>query len=258
MMSTARNTLHLIAVLGALSIPVVAESQGRGRGMPAGAEGRIGMNEQVAMAVEESMGAHMNGPHLDLTPVRKAAPGDSARAARVAAELRRGIEKYRDVALAVADGFRMFAPQVTEQPVYHYIHPLRTMREAARFEAAEPSSLIYRKRADGSLELYGAMYTAGVRATLEELNARVPLSIARWHRHVNYCFPTERRRMSETRDGKPLFGPVGILSTRADCEAAGGEFTPQLFGWMVHANVFAGTDPKAIWGADHAHGHPHE
>ena len=46
--------------------------------------------------------------------------------------------------------------------------------------------------------------------------------------------------------------------TRAECEAAGGEFTPQLFGWMVHANVFAGTDPKSIWGADHAHGHPHD
>ena len=91
---------------------------------------------------------------------------------------------------------------------------------------------------------------------LDELNARVPLSIARWHRHVNYCFPTERRRMAETRDGKPLFGPVGILSTRAECEAAGGEFTPQLFGWMVHANVFAGTDPKSVWGADHGHDHP--
>jgi hypothetical protein len=100
------------------------------------------------------------------------------------------------------------------------------------------------------------MYTAGVRATMDELNDRIPLSVARWHRHVNYCFPTQRRRMQETRGGKPLFGPVGILSTRAECEAAGGEFTPQLFGWMVHVNVFAGTDPKAIWGADHAHGHP--
>ena len=30
---------------------------------------------------------------------------------------------------------------------------------------------------------------------IEELDARVPLSIARWHRHVNYCFPTERRRI---------------------------------------------------------------
>lgn len=260
MMSSVR-TLSLAA---ALLAPALLGAQGAGRpqppAAPAGAmaaAARMGMNEQVAMAVEESMSAHMDGPHLDLTPVRKLAPSDSIRAARVAAELRRGIAKYKDVSVAVADGFRMFAPQATEQPVYHYIHATRTMREAARFEPTEPSSLIYRKRADGSLELYGAMYTAGVRATLEELNSRIPLSVARWHRHVNYCFPTQRRRIAETRDGKPLFGPVGILSTRAECEAAGGEYTPQLFGWMVHANVFAGTDPKAIWGTDHAHGHPH-
>jgi hypothetical protein len=208
------------------------------------------------MAVEESMTAHTGGPHLDLTPVRKAAPGDAARAARVAAELRRGIAKYKDVSVAVADGFRMFAPQATEQPIYHYMHPTRTMREAARFDAAEPSALLYRKRSDGTLELLGAMYTAGVRATQEQLNDRIPLSVARWHRHVNYCFPLKGGRINETRNGKPLFGPVGTIATRAECEAAGGEFTQQLFGWMVHANVFAGTDPKVIWGAEHAHG-PH-
>src|SRR3712207_1338888 len=79
----------------------------------------IGMNDQVAMAVEESMNAHMDGPHLDLTPVRRASPGDSARAAKLVEELRRGIAKYRDVAVAMADGYHMFAPQVREQPIYH-------------------------------------------------------------------------------------------------------------------------------------------
>ncbi len=213
----------------------------------------LGMAEQVAMAVEQSMMAHEPSAHLDLTPMRAATKADSARAARVAAELRRGIAKYRDVALAVADGFHMFAPQATDQPVYHYIHPLRTMREAARFESTEPSSLIYSKNPDGTLELLGAMYTAGSQATLEELDARVPLSIARWHRHVNYCFPTDRRRIGEVRDGAPLFGPVGSINTRAECEAAGGQFTKQLFGWMVHANVFA-KDPAAVWGGDsHSH-----
>lgn len=259
-MMTRVRSLFLVAVL---STPAVIHAQVRPQppAPPPGAAAAaasmgMGMNDQVAMAVEESMSAHMNGPHLDLTPMRKLTPADSIRAARVAAELRRGIAKYKDVSVAVAEGYRMFAPQATDQPVYHYIHATRTMREAARFEPGEPSSLIYRKRADGSLELYGAMYTAGVRATLEELNSRVPLSVARWHRHVNYCFPTQRRRMAETRNGKPLFGPVGILSTRAECEAAGGEFTPQLFGWMVHANVFAGSDPKAIWGGGHSHDHP--
>lgn len=220
---------------------------------PAAVAAAMGMSEQVAMAVEQSMNAHMDGPHLELSPARRPAPGDSARAAKVVAELRRGIAKYRDVTVAMADGFHMFAPEAREQPIYHYIHPTRTMRENARFEPTQPSSLLYRKRADGSLELMGAMYTAAARATLEDLDARVPLSVARWHRHINYCFPEDRRRITEMRAGQPLFGPVGSISTRAECEKAGGRFTPQLFGWMVHANVFAGDDPKVIWGGDHHH-----
>ncbi len=248
-------------------LPTLASAQRPGQrpaeqppvsGAMAAAAASMGMNEQVAMAVEQSMNAHMDGPHLDLTPLRKAAPGDAERAARVVVELRKGIAKYRDVTVAIADGFHMFAPEVREQPIYHYIHPTRTMRENARFDPTRPSSLLYRKRADGSLDLLGAMYTAAARATPEELNSRIPLSVAQWHRHINYCFPTDRRRISETRDGQPLFGPVGTSATRAECVKAGGNFTPQLFGWMVHANVFAGDDPKLIWGAEHAHGgHEH-
>lgn len=240
-------------------IPSFAIAQRPAQGPPAGAAAAaaaaMGMNEQVAMAVEESMNAHASGPHLDLTPIRKAAPGDSARAAKVVAQLRRGIAKYKDVTVAMADGFHMFAPEAREQPIYHYMHPTRTMRENARFDPTQPSSLLYRKRADGSLELLGAMYTAAGRATPEDLDARVPLSIARWHRHINYCFPTDRRRIGETRNGKPLFGPVGSIATRAECDQAGGQFTPQLFGWMVHANVFAGNDPKSIWGSGHGDHH---
>ena len=259
-----------LMVLAFAMLPLVASAQERpgqraappppapsGPAGAAAAAASIGMNEQVAMAVEQSMNAHMDGPHLDLTPLRKPLPGDSARAAKVVAELRRGIAKYRDVTVAMADGFHMFAPEAREQPIYHYIHPTRTMRENARFDPTRPSSLLYRKRADGSLDLLGAMYTAAPRATLEQLDARIPLSVAQWHRHINYCFPTDRRRISETRDGQPLFGPVGSISTRAECERAGGNFTPQLFGWMVHANVFAGDDPKLIWGGEHAHGHEH-
>ena len=86
------------------------------------------------------------------------------------------------------------------------------LREQSRWAPAAPSSLIYRRNARGELELLGAMYMAGPRATPEELDARVPISVARWHKHVNYCFPDERRRISETKDGKPLFGPVGTLA----------------------------------------------
>jgi hypothetical protein len=213
------------------------------------------MDKQIAMAVEESMGSHVeSSAHLALSPIKAATPADSARAARVAADLRKGIEKYKDVSLAVAHGFEVFAPQA-EQPVYHYIHPVKMLREQSRFDATDPSTLIYRKNGKGDLELIGAMYMAAPRATPEELDARVPLGIARWHRHVNYCFPTDRRRMAEVRDGKPVFGPVGLISTEGECTAAGGRFSAELFGWMVHANVFSGTDAASIWGGGHEHKH---
>jgi hypothetical protein len=245
------------ALLAALLSAPAAAAQGSGAPPPAppanvtsgGGAIMFGLEKQIAMAVEQSMGNQMEGnAHLALTPVRPASAADSARAARVAADLRKGIEKYRDVSVAVADGFEMFAPGATEQPVYHYVHPIRTLREQGRFDAAEPGTLIYQRNAKGDLDLIGAMYMAGPRATPDELDARVPLSIARWHRHVNYCFPVDRRRMAEMRDGKPLFGPVGTIATREACNAEGGRFSAQLLGWMVHANVFAGTDPASIWG----------
>jgi hypothetical protein len=213
------------------------------------------LDEQIALAVEQSMHGDMDSnPHLALTPRRAANAGDSARAAKLVVELRKALAPYKDVTTATAAGYRMFAPGVANQPVYHYTHPVRALVELARFDPAQPGTLIYRRAANGRMELLGAMYGASQDLALEELDSRVPLSVARWHRHVNYCFPRERNRIGEMKDGKPLFGPVGSIATKQACEAAGGVFTPQLFGWMVHANVFLGDDPNVIWGDDHAHG----
>ena len=109
-----------------------------------------------------------------------------------------------------------------------------------------------KKDAEGRLVLTGAMYTASRRTSEDELDRRVPLSVARWHRHVNWCVPRrlDKDRWSETRDGRPLFGPLGV-ATRDECDAVGGRFIPQAFGWMVHANVFAGNDLRSIWHDDH-------
>jgi hypothetical protein len=76
---------------------------------------------------------------------------------------------------------------------------------------------------------------------------------------VNWCLPrrSAAARWQERRDGQPVFGPESPIDTKAACEAVGGVFRPSLFGWMVHANVFAGNDPAAIWGDDHAVRDPH-
>src|SRR5262245_28112938 len=71
--------------------------------------------------------ASMNGPmsdaamkHLEMSPVRNGSARDSARAMAVAQQLRTALAKYADTAAAVADGYRMFAPQVKQQRVYHF------------------------------------------------------------------------------------------------------------------------------------------
>jgi hypothetical protein len=209
---------------------------------------------QIDHQMSQSMG---EGAHMTLTPTRAPTSADSIRAAAVADTLRRAIAKYADVRAAEADGFRRFAPRLKNQPVFHYARWSWAVEARLQFDPAKPTSLLYRQEPDGSLRLIGAMYTAPQRASLEDLDRRVPLSIARWHLHTNICVPpiAQRDRWTERRNGMPLFGPMSPIATREECEAVGGRFLPHIFGWMVHANVVDGTDPATIWAAPHDHRH---
>lgn len=92
----------------------------------------------------------------------------------------------------------------------------------------------------------GAMFTAPAELSEDELHQRLPLSVARWHQHINWCLPPladARRRWRETRDGQPVFGPKSPIATVEACEAVGGRFRERLFGWMVHVMAFGGDDP---------------
>jgi hypothetical protein len=86
------------------------------------------------------------------------------------------------------------------------------------------------------------------------LNERVPLSIAHWHRHVNWCVPKpgDQARYTE-RDsaGLPKFGPDSPIATKAACDVVDGRFVDSLFGWMLHVNVFEGDDLGTIFGDEH-------
>jgi hypothetical protein len=205
----------------------------------------------------------MSGPmdehvikNMELTPTRKATRDDSLRATRVAADLKRAIAKYQDTAVAVADGYKMFLPNLKNQKVYHFTNYGRAFKEAFRFNVEEPTSLLYKRGDNGTLTLVGAMYTVPQRASIDRLNDRVPLSIARWHKHVNWCLPKkgDEARWLETKNGRPQFGPESPVATKAACDAVGGEFHDNLFGWMLHANVYEGTDLGTIFGDDHGPG----
>lgn len=219
--------------------------------------------QPAAAADDSASAAHaaehaMDGPrletsdHLRLTPERPATAADSARAAELLATLRSSIERYRDVRVAEAEGYRMFAPGLKNQRVHHFTNGRRAIREHFRFDPTQPTSLLYRRNGEGELELLGAMYVAPRRASLDDLDARVPLSIARWHAHIDVCLPPRREpeRWREMEDGRMRFGPAGAITTEAACDAAGGRFHEQLFGWMVHVNVFA--EDGEVWGEHHS------
>lgn len=211
---------------------------------------------QMASMADEAMGGHMDAnmmKHMELSPVRVATRADSLKAWGVAQELKQAIAKYQDSSAAIADGYKMFLPNVKAQRVYHFTNSGRAILSAFRFNASKPTSLLYKRGDDGKLHLIGAMYTMPKNASPDRLNARIPLGIARWHKHVNWCLPKkgEEMRFFETKNGQLLFGPEGTIATKAECDAAGGNFHPTLLGWMVHVNVFEGNNLTTIFADEH-------
>ena len=186
-------------------------------------------------------GAIVQTPHLRLTALRPPNAADSARGAEILRAMRKGTEKYEDYRKALDDGFRIFLPNVPLK-VYHFTNYRRAIREGRSFDPAEPSSLLYERRADGGYTLVGAMYVARRDASADELHARIPLSLAQWHAHVNICVPSRRarERWRETVGGQAKFGPAGAITTRDECARENGRFLPQLFGWMVHISLEKG------------------
>jgi hypothetical protein len=191
--------------------------------------------------------------HMFLTALRPLQPGDRQRADLIVADARQAMQPYRDYHQALADGFRIFAPNVP-QPQYHFTNYANARAAAWKFDPLRPTSLLYKKNADGSYTLVGAMYTDRVTATEDELNQRIPLSIARWHQHVNFC-KAPFGHWSEYFGPDAKYGLMGSIATKDACEAAGGIFLPHVFGWMVHVYPYE-TDPAKIWSVDDdGHGH---
>jgi len=184
-----------------------------------------------ARAVHDMTPGHMDARnlHMHMTAMRTATPEDTARAKEVVAQLRAGLEKYKDYHVALNEGYKIFMPNIP-QPEYHFTSYYNGFLEAFSFDASRPTSLLYKKTLDG-YELVGAMYTMPKRATEEQLNARVPLSVAMWHLHTNLCMPP-RGQLGKADMTK--FGLKGSIATEEACDAAGGRFHPVIFGWMVH------------------------
>ena len=211
--------------------------------------------EQEMNAATQMMSSHHMdmGPHMKMTELRTPEPGDQERAKYVVDEARVVMDRYRDYHTALNDGFKIFLPNVPQKQ-YHFTNYWYGFEAGFRFNAEHPTSLLYDKTADG-YKLAGVMYTAPARFTEDELNERVPLSVAQWHEHVNFCFPPKGSE-SEMWQKSPKFGMAGSISTREACDEAGGRFVPLLFGWMVHVYPEE-KDAAEVWGMGPGMKHEH-
>jgi hypothetical protein len=251
-----KSLLTVFCLAAALAFAQQDSSQDmKGMNMPGHDMSKMGQGSgedpDASMHAMNSMeGHHMDmGPHMKMTALRTVQPGDEERAQQVVVAARAVMEKYKDYHVALNEGFQIFHPEVPQKQ-YHFTNYRSGFEAAFKFDPEHPTSLLYEKNGDG-YRLVGVMYTAPKRFTEDDLNQRIPLSIAQWHEHVNFCRAPEGKRL-EMLGPNPKFGLRGSITTKADCDAAGGQFLPIVFNWMVHLYPLE-KDSAAIWSVDRQH-----
>ena len=184
--------------------------------------------------------------HMTMTKLRPIEPGDQARADAVQAAAKKVMDQYTDYHKALEDGYTIFFPD-QPQHIYHFTLNANAYHAEFGFDPAKPTSLLYQKGTgnEPKYKLVGVMYTAPIRASQSELDARVPLSIAQWHVHSDICLPPVRYKGTIV-GANAKFGFAGTINTAEACRTAGGRFMPHIFGWMVHVYAYE-KDPAKIW-----------
>jgi len=252
-----KTLLALLSLAGALSFAQQNSPQDmKGMNMPGHDMSQMagqdsGEDAEASVHAMHSMeGHHMDmGPHMKMTALRTPQAGDAEKAQKVVDAARGVMEKYSDYHVALNQGFEIFHPKV-EQKQYHFTNYRYALEARFHFNPEHPTSLLYEKDGDG-YRLVGVMYTAPKRFTEDDLNQRIPLSIAQWHEHVNFCRPPQGRG-KEMLGPNPKFGLRGSIITKEECDANGGEFHPIIFNWMVHLYPLE-KDAAQIWSVERQH-----
>jgi len=173
------------------------------------------------------------GRHMQMSLKSDPAPDDAARATEILAAAEAVLSQYRDVKTAVRDGFKPFYPTGRMGEEIHYTNYRYRRTEQQHVDYSRPGSILYRRTAEG-LKAVGVMYTAPADASPQQLNAIAPLSIATWHRHVDFCGGPKTLPRSEQFGPNARFGPQGSIHTEEECRAAHGLWIPLVFDWMTH------------------------
>ncbi|MDB5107877.1 MAG: hypothetical protein JWM69_818 [Candidatus Binatus sp.] len=257
----------LLAIVLATAMVAIARAHDMSKMDSDSDSGRIGAMGQ--------MGSHMKmSTHMTMTESRPATAEDRKRGEDILATMRAHLAKYTDSSAALADGYVPYMESVP-QDVYHFSNRTATIAEYnGDFDLSRPGSLLYEKKTLGGYKLVGAMYDAPPNATPEQLDKLIPLSLSHWHAHTNICLPdgvTEADVMNgelhpkltarnfNERHGAtirlgyladPRFGFEGTIADQAECEAVGGNFHRQIFGWMIHVYPFASDDLKVAFSTE--------
>jgi hypothetical protein len=213
-----KNLLYELAIL-----LVAAAAWGQAPAHPEAMPDHDGMAMSMPMHHEHASGAVVSYAELK----------DTVKQLETA---RRATEKYRDVRVAEADGYRAYGPDVPGMGI-HYVRE----RTEHGFALDQPSILLYEKdaRVPGGLALAGVSYllVAPEGSDGQPVNSPFAKALAKWHRHENICVLADRST------------PQGL--TAEQCTARGGHFTAET-QWMVHAwiwkdsplGVFSPTNPN--------------
>jgi hypothetical protein len=192
---------------------------------------------------ETSVPSRKMGSHMQMSLKCDPAPGDSARAAQILTAADAVLSRYRDAETAERDGYKPFFPTSRIGEEIHYTNYRYRREEQGQVDYSRPGSILYQRTAEG-LKAVGVMYTAPVDASPQQLDAIAPLSIATWHRHVDFCGGPRNLPVTEQFGPDARFGPQGSIHTEEACKAAQGLWIPVVLNWMTH--VYPNAQEK--WG----------
>jgi hypothetical protein len=179
--------------------------------------------------------------HIEHTALRPENEADKARAAILVIDLQHALAKYQDYHVAEADGFMPFDPDF-KSPSVLFAKNRRGSKAPAAFNPSEPESLLYQPTPNGGYKLIGATYIDQKEASEDQLNQRVPLSVARWHRDANLCLPPRGTKEADL----TKFGFDGSIATKQACDAVGGRFSPSLPWWTIEVHPWE-QNPNLVW-----------
>ena len=151
-------------------------------------------------SVHEGGMAHMSG-HMYMTSLRSQKPGDQQKAEAIVAAAKSAMAPYQDYHKALADDYKIFLPNIP-QPQYHFTNYENGSEAWSHFDPLKPTSLLYKKTAEGGYKLVGAMYTDRVDALrkTERTDSPQHRALAPAHQFLQSAGDAEGRILRPTRE----------------------------------------------------------